>query len=157
MAQKRETRKKANSYYLFSRRLAFSVHGIHINQGGMSPSKRKNRVKMAGLLPLLLLFALTVEPVLGHLDDGYSHDDSTGINNPNWMADLPNSARISELSIPGTHDTMSIAPIPTLPTLDGGVITETQSMPLSVQLNSGIRAFDIRLRQVAMGLFLHHR
>ena len=50
----------------------------------------------------------------------------------NWvaMAAIPDDRKLSELSIPGTHDTMAKY---------GGDVPECQSMTLSQQLASGIR------------------
>ncbi len=65
----------------------------------------------------------------------YSHDAYIGAYNTQWLTSLPNTLKLSQLSLPGTHDTMS---------LYGGDITQTQSMSLFDQLNSGIRVLDIR-------------
>ena len=43
-----------------------------------------------------------------HNDSAYSHDYRAVAANPSWMAGVDGSKRVSELSIPGTHDTMSI-------------------------------------------------
>jgi len=64
-----------------------------------------------------------------------------------WMSYLPDVWPLSNISMVGTHDTMSF---------DGGDAIETQSLPLSEQLNAGVRAFDIRLARVPGGLALHH-
>jgi hypothetical protein len=56
-----------------------------------------------------------------------------------WMGLLDNYLHLSDLSIPGTHDTMS---------LHENIVccwTKCQTMTLEDQLNAGIRAFDIRL------------
>ena len=58
----------------------------------------------------------------------------------NWMARLPDSTRVNDVSIPGTHDTMAC---------QGTVLLKdimlTQSMTLAQQLRSGLRYCDIRL------------
>lgn len=77
----------------------------------------------------------------------YAHDDTIGLNYSNWMADLPGNIRLSELSLPGTHDTMSFY---------GGDIVQCQSMPLATQLQSGIRVLDIRCRHIADVFAIHH-
>lgn len=53
-----------------------------------------------------------------------------------WMATLPDEVLLSELSLPGTHDTMA---------LHGGK-EASQSADLATQLHAGIRALDIRCR-----------
>ena len=59
------------------------------------------------------------------------------------MGERPGSLRLSDMSLPGTHDTMTF----TLGDIDPvDVISKTQTMTLTRQLESGIRAFDIRAR-----------
>src|SRR5438874_2499396 len=95
----------------------------------------KRIMKLSKILAFLLLFHLNIQPILAHPSPGYSHDSSIGYNNSDWMGALPDQLRLSELSIPGTHDSMSF---------HGGDAVQTQSMPLSTQLESGIRVLDIR-------------
>ncbi|MEV0082742.1 phosphatidylinositol-specific phospholipase C [Saccharopolyspora sp. NPDC050642] len=77
----------------------------------------------------------------------------TETSNPDWMAGLPDDASLAELSIPGTHQTLS---------LHGGSLTQTQenhgdsAETLGVQLQSGIRAIDIRVRRYDDLFTLHH-
>ncbi|MEV4708506.1 phosphatidylinositol-specific phospholipase C [Actinoplanes sp. NPDC049316] len=75
-------------------------------------------------------------------------------NNPDWMSSLADSTGLSALSIPGTHDTMSI---------HGGSLTQTQEDfgdsggTLARQLEAGIRMVDIRARVNAGNTFtIHH-
>ncbi|HDR7618080.1 hypothetical protein COL71_28835 [Bacillus mycoides] len=81
-------------------------------------------------------------------DKGYSHDSSIGYSNPNWMNKMPGTLKISELSIPGTHNSMS--------RYGGGLYPDdyikTQTMDVNTQLNSGIRYLDIRLRKESNAL-----
>ncbi|CAM4294759.1 phosphatidylinositol-specific phospholipase C domain-containing protein [Pseudoalteromonas byunsanensis] len=83
------------------------------------------------------LMTITMGTAIAHNNPGYSHDDHIGYSNPNWMASIQNGALLSEMSIPGTHDSGAYN--------FGGDAVETQTMSLSTQLNSGIRAWDIRL------------
>ncbi|WP_029535779.1 phosphatidylinositol-specific phospholipase C [Saccharopolyspora spinosa] len=77
----------------------------------------------------------------------------TEASNPDWMAGLPDDASLAQLSIPGTHQTLS---------LHGGSLTQTQenhgdsAETLAVQLQSGIRAIDIRVRRYDDLFTLHH-
>ena len=68
--------------------------------------------------------------------DAYTHQTTSGYCNTDWMSNIRDDAPIHKLSIPGTHDTMA---------LHGGDRLQTQSLPLSEQLNSGIRVIDIRV------------
>ncbi|PER94275.1 N-acetylmuramoyl-L-alanine amidase [Bacillus cereus] len=77
----------------------------------------------------------------------YSHDSAQHTYNPNWMKDIKDTATLSELSIPGTHDSMAYKTLE--PATDH---VYTQSMSLEKQLNSGIRFFDMRCK-VKDGIF----
>lgn len=70
------------------------------------------------------------------------------ITHSSWMRDIPDDARVTELSIPGTHDTCSV---------DGLLgFGKTQNLDLLDQLNAGIRFIDIRLSHYRDNLFVHH-
>lgn len=55
----------------------------------------------------------------------------------NWMKDLPDSTKLSQMTIPGTHDTAA---------LYGICFARTQVWTMTQQLESGLRYFDLRLR-----------
>ncbi|WP_153395127.1 phosphatidylinositol-specific phospholipase C domain-containing protein [Chryseobacterium vaccae] len=59
----------------------------------------------------------------------------------NWMSHLPNHLKITDLTIPGTHDSG------TYPAWDSSYLTKCQSLNISEQLNAGIRFLDIRLKR----------
>ncbi len=65
----------------------------------------------------------------------------------NWLTALPDSTPISQLSIPGTHDTCA---------LKGGAITVCQTRILAEQLAAGIRCIDIRCRHINDVFAIHH-
>lgn len=67
--------------------------------------------------------------------------------NPSWMAIIPNDQPLSEVTMPGTHNTMA---------LYGGVYAECQTWSLPSQLRAGIRFLDIRVRHVKGNLTIHH-
>ncbi|GIF25908.1 1-phosphatidylinositol phosphodiesterase [Actinoplanes tereljensis] len=74
--------------------------------------------------------------------------------NPDWMRSLSDSRSLASLSIPGTHETISI---------HGGAWTQTQEdfgdsgATLTAQLNAGIRMIDIRARVNTGNTFtIHH-
>ena len=72
-----------------------------------------------------------------HENSAYSNEDTTGLLLTDWMAALPGELPISELSIPGTHDSGAY--------LTGGVAVETQQMDIGAQLDAGIRYLDLRI------------
>ncbi|MEY9874493.1 1-phosphatidylinositol phosphodiesterase [Streptacidiphilus sp. MAP12-33] len=97
---------------------------------------------------LTCLAGATATPALADQTAGYSHDGSIGLSATDWMARLPDSTLLSEMSVPGTHDSGA--------SVFGGDIAFTQSMDLPTQLNSGIRAWDIRLGESSGRLELYH-
>jgi 1-phosphatidylinositol phosphodiesterase len=101
----------------------------------------------AVILTVLMLVGLAL-PALAHSSPGYSHDSNPGASNPDWMAALPGSELLSQLSIPGTHDTMA--------SVFGGDIALAQTMKLATQLNAEVRVLDIRLRHAGDRFYLYH-
>ncbi|XP_049606566.1 1-phosphatidylinositol phosphodiesterase [Syngnathus scovelli] len=67
--------------------------------------------------------------------------------NPSWMASIPDERPLSELTMPGTHNTMA---------LYGGVYAECQTWSLDLQLRAGVRFLDMRVRHVNGNLTIHH-
>lgn len=73
-------------------------------------------------------------------------------DNSTWMADLSDELSVSEVFIPGTHDSAAGG------VSDIGAFAECQSWTLSEQLESGIRAFDLRACQDGEAMrFFHGR
>jgi 1-phosphatidylinositol phosphodiesterase len=101
--------------------------------------------RLDGFVSSQLGFAVAPAPD-GLLDGGglesYRHDANSLRHRYDWMGALDDRRTLSTLSIPGTHDSVSRY---------GGDIVQTQSQDLNTQLNSGIRAFDIRLKCTADG------
>jgi len=85
--------------------------------------------------------------LLEHYHAAYTHKQSSGTSNPDWMKNLDSSLTLSKISMPGTHDTMSHY---------GGDIVQTQSLSLQEQMDSGIRALDIRCRHINNRFAIHH-
>lgn len=67
--------------------------------------------------------------------------------NPSWMASIPDDQPLSEVTVPGTHNTMA---------LYGGVYAECQTWSLESQLRAGVRFLDVRVRHVKGNLTIHH-
>jgi 1-phosphatidylinositol phosphodiesterase len=78
----------------------------------------------------------------------YSFDASKN-HVPRWMTSIPSSRNLASLSIPGTHDTMTNA--------INGPLYQCQNTPLSTQLQSGLRYFDIRARLNNNQLLIYHQ
>lgn len=77
--------------------------------------------------------------------------DVEHVYNPSWMKRLNNNLYISEINIPGTHDsgtgsyTGAAAPW-----------AKTQNVSIKEQLDSGIRYLDIRCRHIDNVFTIHH-
>src|SRR5262245_61043075 len=81
----------------------------------------------------------TVRLGLEALEDRLTPSSYTGPLD-SWMSQLhDDNLSLSQLSIPGTHDTMTYLLGGLLPTV------RNQTMPLTEQLNAGIRFIDIRV------------
>lgn len=109
------------------------------------PSTLKSSLKVS-LLSLILLLSLT-EVSYAHPTPAYSHDGGRQTCQPCWMKYLKDDVLLSQLSIPGTHETMSFY---------GGDIGQCQSMSLATQLQSGIRVLDVRCRHMRNRFRIYH-
>jgi 1-phosphatidylinositol phosphodiesterase len=81
---------------------------------------------------------------------GYSYDTAIGTHNTDWMAKVNGDKKINTLSLPGTHDSLATK------TNTSVLIAQTQSMSLATQLESGIRALDIRTRHIDDEFHIYH-
>ena len=90
-------------------------------------------LSFAGFIGLFLITTLTVVfvfPYLSFTNSKKQHVD--------WMKDLDDEQLITELVLPGSHDsTTNICDLP--------YFTKTQYMNIDEQLNIGVRSFDMRL------------
>ncbi|KAG9279370.1 hypothetical protein AMEX_G4888 [Astyanax mexicanus] len=77
----------------------------------------------------------------------YDETSTPEFLNPSWMADIPENQTLSEVSMPGTHNSMA---------LYGGSLAQCNSWPLARQLQAGIRFLDIRVRHIRGNLTIHH-
>ncbi|XP_032998406.1 1-phosphatidylinositol phosphodiesterase-like [Lacerta agilis] len=66
---------------------------------------------------------------------------------PDWMSGLPDHLLLSRVSIPGTHDSMSLL---------GDLKICCQSWPLEAQLAAGIRFLDIRCKLEGGHFLIYH-
>lgn len=83
-------------------------------------------------LSLLLAFLLGISVCAFAVSAG-----STAVNGANWMSTIDGSVPITEINIPGTHDSMTRY-------IPASIISRTQTMSVSEQLYSGVRYLDIR-------------
>ena len=109
-------------------------------------STLKSSLKVS-LVSLILIFSLTEVSQAHKHPESYSHDGGRKTCQPCWMKYLKDDVLLSELSIPGTHDTMSFYDTD---------YSQTQSMALPFQLQSGIRVLDIRCRHMGNRFRIYH-
>ncbi|XP_056272957.1 1-phosphatidylinositol phosphodiesterase isoform X2 [Pseudoliparis swirei] len=109
---------------------------------------RGGPVKMQKRLIELLLLVGIIGLSRGAIQrPDYDDTPSPEFLNPSWMASLPDDQPLSEVTMPGTHNTMA---------LYGGVFAECQTWSLASQLRAGVRFLDVRVRYFNGNLTIHH-
>ncbi|EPA8122004.1 phosphatidylinositol-specific phospholipase C domain-containing protein [Enterococcus faecium] len=83
-----------------------------------------------------------------HINGG---DWSARTYNRYWMSELNDNVRLSELSIPGTHNSAT----GTFSGIASGYV-KTQSIDIRKQLDNGILFLDIRARAIDGAFTMHH-
>jgi hypothetical protein len=130
-------------YTLFSQLLNFNKR---LNKMVSLQKSKFRMVSSLSVVALLLITMIFSSTALAHNDGTYAYESSInkpGVLESSWMLGLHDDMPLSEMSLIMTHDTM------TYDFADGGaqgVSYVTQQMSLDTQLDSGIRAFDIRLK-----------
>ncbi len=79
-----------------------------------------------------------------------------GFDYQNWMKYLPDDMQISQINLPGTHDSGTVYPVyePTQSKIFNEAmekLAKTQDKTVAQQLDAGIRVFDIRVRKAKSG------
>ena len=67
----------------------------------------------------------------------------------NWMSHISNSTKLSEINLPGTHDSCAFR-------VQFALLSKCQTQTITEQLNSGIRFLDIRVEKDSDKLKLVH-
>jgi 1-phosphatidylinositol phosphodiesterase len=118
-----------------------------------SPTRGTRRTAGGVLVAAIVAAALAATPGTALAADG-SYRSLTAAADPDWMRDLPDALSLAALSVPGTHETMSV---------HGGSLVQTQEHhgdgggTLAAQLAAGIRAVDVRVRVNGGNTFtIHH-
>ena len=107
-----------------------------------------------GAVTLVLCFVMGLTSI-GHAENpatsvSDSVSDETVRQNTNWMSRLDNDRPLSQISIPGTHDTCAV---------HNGLsfgFAKCQSWQLKDQLAAGIRFLDIRCRHLNDRFHIYH-
>ena len=98
--------------------------------------------KWRSIMVMAAAFALALLPaekVSAHYDTAYYHEEQLASNNADWMSGLRDNARLSELSIPGTHDSMSHRS-------DLSFVDNTRTQTMNLQQHPG-ETIIMRLKQ----------
>lgn len=108
----------------------------------------------AAIAMALFYLLLSIAPCMvgGVCYHGYAsrHSfDADAADHARWMAAVPDATNLTQLSIPGTHDTMTY-------NLTADERLQCQNWNLSTQLRAGLRYFDIRARLEADQLRIYH-
>jgi len=77
----------------------------------------------------------------------YNDSNTPLIHKLDWMKEIPDDTKLSQMTIPGTHDSCS---------LFGICCARTQTWSLVEQMRAGLRYFDIRLRRIDDTLRAYH-
>jgi 1-phosphatidylinositol phosphodiesterase len=113
---------------------------------------------------------LSARAAFADTQPAYSHDGDQKTTNLYWMSYMHDSVLMNQMSVPGSHDTMSYGyqpgfglgglftgqniPTDLVPIPRDNVVT--QSMDLATQLNSGIRMVDIRCKAISNQFLIYH-
>lgn len=103
------------------------------------------------IVKLILCAFMFHSVAFAHYDTAYWNEYAATQNRSGWMDWLPDEMLLSDLSLPGTHDTMTGGV-----KLVGNDIARTQAMDLREQLISGIRVIDIRVKHNGNSFPIHH-
>lgn len=99
---------------------------------------RATRIALAAALIASLLAIVPTGPAsAADPEDFYNHSSDTTVEFPDWMSWVSDGTKISELALPGTHQSLSFF---------GGDAAQNQSLSLRGQLDAGIRFLDVRAR-----------
>ncbi|MBO0432149.1 phosphatidylinositol-specific phospholipase C domain-containing protein [Enterococcus sp. DIV0660C] len=108
--------------------------------------------KIWGWLLVGVIFLGCVLPAVKVDADMFDYYWEGRARNQTWMSDLKDNTRLSELSIPGTHDSASHG----IKNSTGLGYAKTQSIDITRQLNNGIRFLDARVCETNGSFAMHH-
>lgn len=126
------------------------------------PSRHPRRFDFLLILPLALLASYIFYTLLSLRTTACLHGspnchrgfrsaysfDAAASHRPDWMKSIPDETNLTSLSIPGTHDTMTYE-------IENQRL-ECQNWNLTVQMEAGMRYFDIRARLKNDELRIYH-
>ncbi len=112
--------------------------------------KKLKQIFSAALAGIVMCTAITFQPVeTKAAAKAAASNIWEGVNSADWMANLDDSMKISEINLPGTHDS-------TTQYVSSSSQAQCQDTSITDQLNNGIRFLDIRLGKSGEELKLVH-
>ncbi len=118
------------SYYIYNARSGkyVCINGSDLTQGEKSQAQ-----------------AFLLSPLSTNSSSSYGNLFSEDREELRWMKGIPDTALLSEINLPGTHDTGTMAVVQDMSgVLDNTSITKCQKHYFEEQLATGVRSFDIR-------------
>ena len=121
----------------------------------MKHFSQSNVRRMVRLVSMMLLGMLCLTPgaqIARAESSGpryYNSVDSISTSHADWMKWVPDDFTLAQMSIPGTHDTLTY----NLPYVS---VARTQGLPLATQLEAGIRAIDLRAKHGNNTFLMYH-
>jgi 1-phosphatidylinositol phosphodiesterase len=107
-----------------------------------SRSNVRRMVRLVGMM-LLGMLCLTPGAQIARAESSgaryYNDEETISTSHTDWMKWVPDDFSLAQMSIPGTHDTMTY-------NLPAYTAAWTQNLSLKTQLEAGIRAIDIRAK-----------
>jgi 1-phosphatidylinositol phosphodiesterase len=101
------------------------------------------------LILISFLVLMVLESIKAHRDGAYFRNPDDGFRErKRWMQGVPGRVLITELALPGTHDSAAWG--------TRNDMLYTQCLSFGDQLRFGIRFFDIRIRHYRNAFPLHH-
>ncbi len=128
-------RNSDGSYYIYNARSGkfVCINGSDLTQG------EKSKAQAFILSPL--------STTATHLYGSLFGSDREELN---WMKSIPDTALLSEVNLPGTHDTGAMAVVQDMNgILDNTSVTKCQKHYFEEQLVTGVRSFDVRCNATA--------
>ena len=126
--------------------------------------KLYKKIICAGLVAAVLMSVFSFGSIYAK-----AADSGTGgyecLNGKNWMSGIADDRYISEINLPGTHDSMTAycknstdnyVKLFGIPVFNAGKYAKTQSLTLPRQLNAGVRYLDLRFSPKQGQLLLCH-
>lgn len=111
--------------------------------------KLKRKFYTGTVIVSIIIFFVILYSYSPKLFAAGGNTDATSIlsDTANWMSYLPDSKNLSELSIPGTHDSGAT---------HGGDFAAAQTLTITEQLESGVRFLDVRCCLVGEAFTIYH-